>query len=82
MRFEIIGEGMMGQMSLQLRGKGGIAGVGGLHQSQMGGGFHDVHGGSSWPQGGGCGRPFDHVHRLCRVDDEVVSGEVRDGHVQ
>ena len=41
-------------------GEGGVFGVGGLDHSQVGGGFHNMHGGPLGPQGGGCGRSFDH----------------------
>ena len=40
----------MGQVRLQLAGEGGIFGVGGLHHSQVGGGFHNVHGGPLRPR--------------------------------
>ena len=41
-----------------------------------------VHWGPLWHQSGGRGRSFDHGYQLGRVDDEVVVGEVGDGHVQ
>ena len=50
--------------------------------SQVGGGFHDLHGGPLLPQARGCGRRLDHGNRPLGVDDEVVAGEVGDGHVQ
>ena len=72
----------MDQVCLQLGGEGGICGVGGLDHFQMGGGFQNVQGGPSWPQAGGCGRPFDHGHHICTLDNEVVAGEVGDDHRQ
>ena len=54
--------GEMGQVRLQLGRDGGILRAGGLDHSQVGGGFHDLHGGPLCPRGGGCGRPLDHCH--------------------
>ena len=43
-------------------GEGGMVRVCGLDHSQLCGGPHGVHGKPLWPEGGGCGKPFDYGH--------------------
>ena len=62
--------------------EGGIVGLGGLDHSQVGGGFHDIHGGPLCSQGGGSGSPSDHGWQFGRWTMRFPLGEVGDGHVQ